>query len=138
MRSRWPAVRGGPRITSAPSSFACQMATGWACLCLCFRSGSLPAARGGCSFRPRAATRTSIPAGSSRSTRSRKHSRPWPRDPDQVVEYATKVLVAAHGDKEVLAIDGEKISVWASGMPAVALAPDAALNLLAVVVNDHE
>src|SRR6266481_2925273 len=61
-----------------------------------------------------------------------------PRDPDQVVEYATKVLVAAHGDKEVLAIDGEKISVWASGMPAVALAPDAALNLLAVVVNDHE
>ena len=61
-----------------------------------------------------------------------------PRDPDQVVEYGTKVLVAAHGDREVLAIDGEKISVWASGMPAVALAPDAALNLLAVVVNDHE
>jgi hypothetical protein len=38
----------------------------------------------------------------------------------------------------VLAIDGEKTSVWASGMPAVALAPDPALNLLAVVVNDHE
>jgi hypothetical protein len=61
-----------------------------------------------------------------------------PRDPDQVVEYGTKVLVAAHGDKEVLAIDGEKISVWGAGMPAVALAPDAALNILAVVVNDHE
>jgi hypothetical protein len=61
-----------------------------------------------------------------------------PRDPDQVVEYGTKVLVAAHGDKEVLAIDGEKISIWGSGIPAVALAPDAALNLLAVVVNDHE
>jgi outer membrane protein assembly factor BamB len=61
-----------------------------------------------------------------------------PRDPDQVVEYGTKVLVAAHGDKEVLAIDGEKTSVWASGLSAVALAPDAALNVLAVVVNDHE
>src|SRR5260370_11544998 len=60
-----------------------------------------------------------------------------PRDPDQVVEYATKVLVAAHGDKEVLAIDGEKISVWASGMPAAALAPDAALNLLAGDGNGH-
>ncbi len=61
-----------------------------------------------------------------------------PRDPDQVLEYGTKVLVAAHGDREVLAIDGEKISVWASAIPAVALAADAALNLLAVVVNDHE
>ena len=61
-----------------------------------------------------------------------------PRDPDQVVEYATKVLVAAHGDKEVLAIDGETINVWGAGLAAVALAPDAALNVLAVVVNDHE
>ncbi|TMD91249.1 MAG: hypothetical protein E6I73_05165 [Chloroflexi bacterium] len=61
-----------------------------------------------------------------------------PRDPDQVVGFGTKVFVAAHGDKDVLAIDAEKTNIWAPGMPAVGLAPDAQLGLLAVVVNDHE
>lgn len=61
-----------------------------------------------------------------------------PRDPDQVLQYGSKILVAAHGDKEVLVIDGGKTSVWASGMPAVALATDAPLGLVAVVVNGHE
>ena len=40
-----------------------------------------------------------------------------PRDPDQVVEFGTKVFVAAHGDKEVLAIDAEKTNTWAPGVP---------------------
>jgi DNA-binding beta-propeller fold protein YncE len=61
-----------------------------------------------------------------------------PRDPDQVVQSGSTVLVAAHGDREVLAIDGDHTSVWAPGAAAVGLAPDPALGLLAVVVNAHE
>lgn len=61
-----------------------------------------------------------------------------PRDPDQVVRSGSKVLVAAHGDREVLAIDGGMSSVWAPGAAAVAIAPDSPLNLLVVAVNAHE
>lgn len=61
-----------------------------------------------------------------------------PRDPDQVVQSGSTVLVAAHGDREVLAIAGDATSVWAAGAAAVGLAPDPALGLLAVVVNAHE
>ncbi|HUZ86683.1 MAG TPA: hypothetical protein VNF26_06980 [Candidatus Baltobacterales bacterium] len=61
-----------------------------------------------------------------------------PRDPDQVVQSGSTVLVAAHGDRDVLAIDGAGTSVWAKGAAAVALAPDPAAGLLAVIVNSHE
>src|SRR5260370_20962704 len=40
-----------------------------------------------------------------------------PKDPDQGLAYGTKVLEAAHGDNEVLAIDRRKTSVWVSGRP---------------------
>jgi outer membrane protein assembly factor BamB len=61
-----------------------------------------------------------------------------PRDPDQVVQSGSKVLVASHGDKQVLAIDGGIASIWAPGAAAVAVAPDAPLKLLVVAVNAHE
>ncbi len=61
-----------------------------------------------------------------------------PRDPDQVVQSGSKVLVASHGDRQVLAIEGGTTRVWASGAGAVAIAPDPALNLLVVAVNAHE
>ncbi|MGA8921947.1 MAG: hypothetical protein WB682_02295, partial [Candidatus Dormiibacterota bacterium] len=61
-----------------------------------------------------------------------------PRDPDQVLQSGSTVLVAAHGDREVLAIDGGRTSVWAPGAAAVGLAPDPAAGLLAVAVNAHE
>ncbi len=58
-----------------------------------------------------------------------------PRDPDQAVQLGSRVLVAAHGDREVLAIDSGRTDHWAQGAAAVAIAPDPALNLLVVVVN---
>jgi DNA-binding beta-propeller fold protein YncE len=61
-----------------------------------------------------------------------------PRDPDQVVQSGSKVLVAAHGDRNVLAIEGGTTKEWAQGAEAVAIAPDAPLNLLVVAVNAHE
>jgi hypothetical protein len=61
-----------------------------------------------------------------------------PRDPDQVVQSGSKVLVASHGDRQVLAIERGAGRVWASGAEAVAIAPDPALNLLVVAVNAHE
>jgi hypothetical protein len=61
-----------------------------------------------------------------------------PKDPDQVVQSGPAVLVAAHGDRQVLSIEGGHTSAWASGAGAVALAPDPALGLLVVVVNAHE
>ena len=61
-----------------------------------------------------------------------------PRDPDQVVQSGSAVMVADHGDREVLAIDAGRTSVWAPGAAAVGLAPDPAEGLLAVVVNAHE
>lgn len=60
------------------------------------------------------------------------------RDPDQVLDSAGAVLVAAHGDREVLAIKGAAVSRWAAGVAAVALAPDPGLGLIAVAVNAHE
>jgi len=61
-----------------------------------------------------------------------------PKDPDQVLQSAATVFVAAHGDREVLAIDGGQTSAWARGAAAVALAPDPPLDLLVVAVNAHE
>ena len=61
-----------------------------------------------------------------------------PRDPDQVAASGGDVFVAAHGDREVLRIAGDATDTWARGAPAVALAPDPELNLLAVAVNRHE
>jgi DNA-binding beta-propeller fold protein YncE len=61
-----------------------------------------------------------------------------PRDPDQVVRSGSRVLVASHGDHQVLAIDSGTASAWAQGAEAVAIAPDAPLNLLVVAVNAHE
>jgi DNA-binding beta-propeller fold protein YncE len=61
-----------------------------------------------------------------------------PKDPDQVAQSGSAVLVAAHGDREVLVIDGAHTSAWVSGAGVVALAPDRARDLLVVVVNAHE
>lgn len=61
-----------------------------------------------------------------------------PRDPDLVLQSADTVFVAAHGDRDVLAINGGKTSTWARGVAAVALAADPQLNLLVVAVNAHE
>jgi DNA-binding beta-propeller fold protein YncE len=61
-----------------------------------------------------------------------------PRDPDQVLQAGSKVLVASHGDREVLAIEGRATSTWAPGAAAVAIAADPMLNMLVVVVNAHE
>ena len=61
-----------------------------------------------------------------------------PRDPDQVLQSGSTVFVAAHGDREVLAIAGGQVSEWAKGAGAVALAADAPLGLLVVVTNSHE
>jgi sugar lactone lactonase YvrE len=61
-----------------------------------------------------------------------------PHDPDQVVLSGSKVLVASHGDREVLVIDRGRTSTWAVGAKVVAIAPDAPLNLLVLVVNAHE
>ena len=61
------------------------------------------------------------------------------RDPDQVLMSGGTRFVAAHGDREVVAIlaDGS-VKKLASNVPAVALAADPTLNLLVVVANDHE
>lgn len=61
-----------------------------------------------------------------------------PKDPDLVAESGGTVFVAAHGDRDVLVIGGGATRKWAQGMGAVALAPDAQLNLLVVAVNGHE
>ena len=61
-----------------------------------------------------------------------------PKDPDQVSESGDAVYVAAHGDREVLRIEGGSTSAWARGASAVALALDPALHLLVIAVNAHE
>jgi len=61
-----------------------------------------------------------------------------PRDPDQVLQSGSQVLIAAHGDREVLAIEGTQTRVWARGAPAVALAVVPGMDAALVVVNDHE
>jgi outer membrane protein assembly factor BamB len=60
------------------------------------------------------------------------------RDPDQALVAGDTTFVAAHGDRDVLAINGDSVDKWALGVPAVALAADKPLNLLVVVANDHE
>jgi len=61
-----------------------------------------------------------------------------PKDPDQVLQSGSTIFVAAHGDRDVLAIAGGKTAAWAPSAPAVALAPDPALGYLVVAVNAHE
>ena len=61
-----------------------------------------------------------------------------PRDPDQVVESGGIDYVAAHGDREVLAISGRTTRTFADGASAVAVAPDPSIGLLVVAVNSHE
>lgn len=61
-----------------------------------------------------------------------------PKDPDQVLQSGSTVFVAAHGDGEVLAIEGGHTTAWARGASPVALAADPPLGLLVVAVNAHE
>jgi DNA-binding beta-propeller fold protein YncE len=61
-----------------------------------------------------------------------------PTDPDQVLQSGSTIFVAAHGERDVLAIQGGRVTAWASGASAVALAPDPSLDLLVVAVNAHE
>ncbi len=61
------------------------------------------------------------------------------RDPDQALSVGGTTFVAAHGDGHVLAVlaDGT-VRTSADELPAVALAADPSLDLLVVVVNNHE
>jgi hypothetical protein len=61
-----------------------------------------------------------------------------PKDPDQVLQSGSTIFVAAHGDRDVLAIRGGRSTAWARGAAAVALAPDPSLDFLVVAVNAHE
>ena len=61
-----------------------------------------------------------------------------PKDPDQVLFSGSTIFVAAHGDRDVLAIKAGMTNVWAPGAAAVALASDPALGYLVVAVNAHE
>jgi hypothetical protein len=61
-----------------------------------------------------------------------------PKDPDQVLQSGSTIFVAAHGDRDVLAIKPGRTSEWAAGAAAVALAADPALGYLVVAVNAHE
>lgn len=61
-----------------------------------------------------------------------------PRDPDQAIQVGSTVLVAAHGDRRVLAISGGQTRIWAEGASAVGVAADAKTGLAAVVLNAHE
>jgi DNA-binding beta-propeller fold protein YncE len=61
-----------------------------------------------------------------------------PKDPDQVLQSGSTIFVAAHGDRDVLAIQAGRASTWAGGAAAVALAADSALGDLVVAVNAHE
>jgi hypothetical protein len=61
-----------------------------------------------------------------------------PIDPDQAVLWGPAVVVAAHGSRRVDVIDGGRVTQWAKGAAAVAVAPDSNLNLLVVAVNSHE
>jgi DNA-binding beta-propeller fold protein YncE len=61
-----------------------------------------------------------------------------PRDPDQVAAMGSTVYVAAHGDRDILAIEGSSTHHWATGAAAVGLAVDPSENLLVLAVNSHE
>jgi DNA-binding beta-propeller fold protein YncE len=61
-----------------------------------------------------------------------------PTDPDQVLQSGSTILVAAHGDREVLAINGGVTEHWGIGAAPVAIALDPIQNMLLVAVNAHE
>ncbi len=61
-----------------------------------------------------------------------------PKDPDQVLQSGSAIFVAAHGDREVLAIQNGQVNHWARGAGVVAIAPDPSMDLLVVAVNAHE
>ena len=61
-----------------------------------------------------------------------------PRDPDQVLQSGSTIFVAAHGDRDVLAIEAGRTTTWARGAAAVALVADPTLGYLVVAVNAHE
>ncbi|HEY0830443.1 MAG TPA: hypothetical protein VGE99_04820 [Candidatus Dormibacteraeota bacterium] len=61
-----------------------------------------------------------------------------PKDPDQVLQSGSTIFVAAHGERDVLAIHDGRPTAWARGAAAVALAPDPAFGYLVVAVNAHE
>jgi hypothetical protein len=61
-----------------------------------------------------------------------------PRDPDQVVASGSTIFVAAHGDRDTLAIQGSSTRRWATGAAVVALAADPSENVLVLTVNSHE
>ena len=61
-----------------------------------------------------------------------------PKDPDQVLLAGSTIFVAAHGDRDVLAIQPGRTRAWAGGAAAVALAVDPPLGYLVVAVNAHE
>jgi outer membrane protein assembly factor BamB len=61
-----------------------------------------------------------------------------PKDPDQVLQSESTIFVAAHGERDVLALNGGHTTAWARGAAAVALAPDLHLGYLVVAVNAHE
>jgi hypothetical protein len=61
-----------------------------------------------------------------------------PKDPDQVLQSGSMILVAAHGDGHVLVLQDEHSSTWARGSAPVALATSDFLGLVVVAVNAHE
>ncbi|TMF44146.1 MAG: hypothetical protein E6I23_08330 [Chloroflexi bacterium] len=61
-----------------------------------------------------------------------------PKDPDQVLQSGSTIFVAAHGERDVLAIRNGSPGGWARGAAAVGLAADPRLGLLVVAVNAHE
>ena len=61
-----------------------------------------------------------------------------PKDPDQVLQSGSMVLVAAHGDSQVLVVQDDRSNAWARGSAPVALATSDALGLVVVAVNAHE
>jgi DNA-binding beta-propeller fold protein YncE len=61
-----------------------------------------------------------------------------PRDPDQVIMSGSRIFVPAHGDNNVLVIDGGAKLIWAQGIAPVSLAVDPKQNRLVVVTNSHE
>jgi hypothetical protein len=61
-----------------------------------------------------------------------------PKDPDLVLQSGSMILVAAHGDGQVLVLQDDHSSTWARGSAPVALTTSDALGLLVVAVNAHE
>jgi hypothetical protein len=61
-----------------------------------------------------------------------------PKDPDQVLQSGSTVFVAAHGERDVIAIGRGRPEEWARGAAAIGIAPDPALGFLVVAVNAHE